>query len=776
MNIKDITELNALLDDLRDQDLVAVDSETNGLSVHEGQRPISLSFYFPNNGHSYNLAWNHGVGEFFIPATHRDTSKFHKWTWQGNGKKQVYKAYWYDKFRKANPDIFGNVPSGWVDLVKVIWNQAVERGIKVIYFNATFDIHMMEAIGFCQPKATEDVLIAVHLVFEDWTNPSIEVDGKKLKGNNRLKWQSDFWGIEGALDGETELAAKAEAMSLKLAEFIAANWDDPMNKSFHPLKRAARVDEIAKRVKFDPKSEMWCLPSDDVAFYAENDTRITWELRQVLMSQIEAYKQVELYRDLSDAQNEFIIRMERNGILLDRQRAEEQMDELLPLMDAANSWFIKSITDRWGFMTDEQKLAFTDSKGKFAFTVGSPQKLKVALEILTGEEWKSTDKDAVQKFEDEHDETFDAVEQMKNYKHAHRASQVYLANWIAAQDEQGFIHGGFDINGTVTGRLSSSSGTLGDTGNFQNIPSRGFDIKATLVTPKGWKLCQMDYGQLELRLASWIAGCGTMIRLFESGEDMHAYTRDQIGIGEILHGGLSLMDAAQAAYEAGKLKNQPTDETSAKKELQAYYRQVAKTANFGLLYGGTWRMLNRLLKVGEAAARDLHYAWNSLYPEFEEANAEWTSQALKLRSRPDGTGRVLYVAQPISNRTRKFGLYPISETVFDDEGRRWVIQTRREEAKDAFNFAVQGLGGYLMVMSSLKMTREFDNSIFRPFASIHDSIVFYVHEDRLDILPRLHQIMVDWDGIRPALTADVEISTDGTWQHLEGIDLCSLST
>lgn len=761
MNIKTREQFDALLHDLRNADIFSVDSEANGLSVFEGNRPISLSFYFPEWNSSYNFAWAHGVGTIHIPAENRNTAKFHDWSWQGAGKKQVYKSYWYDLYRKVHADEFGNLPHEWFLELRTAWNEVVAGWTTVVYFNAPFDIHMMESVGFNQPAETEDVRIAVALVFEDWLHPSI-------RGENRLKWQADYWKIEGALDGETELQRNAEELSNRVAALVSERWDDPMNASFHKLKRPARIDEIAKRLDFNPKSEMWCLPADDVAMYAENDTRITWLLRKKLYAMLKQWHQVKLYHDLSDAQAEFLIRMERGGLLLDRDEAERQIDELVPVMEAANQWFCDAIVEHGATLSDAEKEVFTDARGRFSFTIGSPKKLKAALTLLTGETWESTDKETVTAFEEAHDETFEAVERLQDYRHAHRASTVYLKKWIESQDEYGYIHGGFNINGTVTGRLSSSSGTLGDVGNMQNVPSRGFDIKKCLIAPEGWGLFQFDYGQLELRLASWIAGCTTMTQMFESGEDMHAYTRDSINVGAILHPGMSLMQAAETASAAGKLKKQPTDEASAKKELASYYRQVAKTLNFGLLYSGSWRMVSRLLRLGEAEATELHRAWHALYPEFSEANEKWTSDGLRRRPRPDGTGSVLYVAQPISGRTRKYGLYPVSETLRDKDGRPFTMKTRERAAKDAFNFAVQGLGGYMMVMSSLKMCREFDQSFFHPVASIHDSIVAYIRSDCYDIVPQIRDIMTDWD-VRPRLTADAEYSPTGSWQDLKAI-------
>jgi DNA polymerase I-like protein with 3'-5' exonuclease and polymerase domains len=779
VNIKNREQFKDLLLDLAHQPVVVVDTETNGLSVFEGQRPISMSFYFPDADRSYNFAWAHGCGEFYIPAEAKKAENFHDLTWQGSGKKQVYKAYWFRQYQMnligdGHQDItlngevqdpWGNCPMPWLDELRQVWNQHVARKALVVYFNAPFDTHMMETIGFHQPRLTEDVRCAVSLVFEDWNSPSIG-------GNNTLKWQAAKWNIPGALDGETELRRQAEALSREVAQYVLDNWDDDMNRSYHKLKRAPYLDHVARRLDFDSKREMWCLTSDAVAPYAENDVVITWKLREVLRPQLENYNQWELYKHLSQAQNEFAVRMERNGIMIDTGRAAELIEELEPVKVEVNNWFTRELVWRWDKLTPDVQERLTDSKGNLAFTVASPKKLQTVLGIW-GIDVEDTSKEALEGWLDANPEKLEqveVVERVLHYRHAHRAATTYLGNWIASVDPNGFIHGSFNVNGTVTGRWSSSSGTLGDTGNFQNIPSRGFNVKECLVTPAGWKMIQIDYGQIELRLAAWIARCDTMIDLFNTGADMHAYTRDQANVRGVLFGDRDVWHTIEVMRAWNKIKDEPKTEEEAEKEILKYCRSVAKVLNFGLLYGGTWRMVSRLLKLEEEPSRALHAAWNKLYPEFAEANAYWKELGLSRRERPSGGGYIQYVQQPLSNRTRKFGLYPVQWDYTDKKtGERKSFNPRDKAAKDAFNFVVQGLASYIMWRSALDVCRMYGNDIFRPWAVIHDSLNFYVREDSLHILPAIIDRMTDWPT-NPKLTAEAEVAADGSWQHLKAID------
>ncbi len=523
---------------------------------------------------------------------------------------------------------------------------------------------------------------------------------------------------------------------------------------------------------------MWMLPSDMVAPYAEKDTRITYLLRAKLLGILTNWNQTDLYHDWCVMQSKFLIRAERNGVLFDKDVAEQQVAELQPVMVEGNAWFMEQLGDKWDGMPVDVRERLSDAKGKLAFTCGSAPKLKVALTLLTGYEWQKADKEAIRVFEEQVGE-HPALETLKKYRHAQRAVSTYLKNWIKSVDENGYLHSNFNAAGPKTGRLSSASGTMGKSGNGQNIPTRGFKLKLCFKTPKGWKLFQVDYAQLELRIASWVAGCQTMINMFASGEDMHAYTRDNAHVYEILFSQYEdITAAAKFAFAAGKLKIKEwvDDEDVLWYELQAYCRSVAKVLNFGLLYGGTWRMVNRLLHVGEEAARKLHAEWNALYPEFEQANRYWMALAMEHRVKPNGVGKSthLYVQQPISGRTRKFHLYPVHETItyFDKDSqtlRSFEQDTLQGQAKDAFNFIVQGLGGYINAVSWAKVSIRYDNDIFKPWSSIHDSGGFYLREDRFDILPDILYTLGDWP-ITPHLDAELEVSADGTWQGMKAVE------
>ena len=104
--------------------------------------------------------------------------------------------------------------------------------------------------------------------------------------------------------------------------------------------------------------------------------------------------------------------------------------------------------------------------------------------------------------------------------------------------DDGFVRASYMQLGADTGRMSSIKP------NNQQIP-RDSEFRQCVQAPHGWKIVDADFSQMELRLAAALAKDKNMTAAFQRGEDLHDYTANQMGCD----------------------------------------RQIAKSANFGLLYG-----------------------------------------------------------------------------------------------------------------------------------------------------------------------------------------------
>jgi DNA polymerase-1 len=146
-------------------------------------------------------------------------------------------------------------------------------------------------------------------------------------------------------------------------------------------------------------------------------------------------------------------------------------------------------------------------------------------------------------------------------------------------DREGRLHTNFVQTGTATGRLSSREP------NLQNIPIRaeeGRRIREAFVAKPGYILVSADYSQIELVVLAHLSHDENLIRAFQEDRDVHARTAALIfGIDE--------------------------------SEVKSEQRRIAKTINFGVMYGmSSFRLANEL-GISRSNASDFIAAYFSTY-------------------------------------------------------------------------------------------------------------------------------------------------------------------
>lgn len=161
--------------------------------------------------------------------------------------------------------------------------------------------------------------------------------------------------------------------------------------------------------------------------------------------------------------------------------------------------------------------------------------------------------------------------------------------------------GGGEAKGTVTGRLSSANP------NLQNI-KRGKTIKSMFVpSDKSRLFLQCDLSQAELRIAASYANAVGMLDIYWNDGDIHFKT--------------GLMAAPPRMVEAYNAELDPDK----KKKAMKLIRQAAKGINFGLLYGGSPGVLQRISKINygvELLEDEAVHACNKFFEAYPELT-EW---------------------------------------------------------------------------------------------------------------------------------------------------------
>jgi len=178
---------------------------------------------------------------------------------------------------------------------------------------------------------------------------------------------------------------------------------------------------------------------------------------------------------------------------------------------------------------------------------GSPDQLKAALS-RAGIELANTNEESLKAADDGR-----IIPAILALRGAEKSAQQ-AESLLDCIEGDGRIHGRFEPTGTDTGRFSSKSP------NLQNV-GRG-ELRECFLAPAGSRLIVADYSQIELRAAAAIAGEAKMIEAYRRGDDLHKLT---------------------AATVLGKPIEDVTKED----------RQIAKSSNFGLLYGQSAKGLVR---------------------------------------------------------------------------------------------------------------------------------------------------------------------------------------
>lgn len=268
--------------------------------------------------------------------------------------------------------------------------------------------------------------------------------------------------------------------------------------------------------------------------------------------------------------------------------------------------------------------------------------------------------------------------------------------------------------------------------NLQQVPNvktpEGRLVKQMFTAKPGHKIVEIDYSQLELRIAAMLSRDVLMREIFESGVDYHLRTAQLI---------------SRKAWGIDP------------EQVTSVHRSYAKTTSFGVLYGMTARTLSQNLNCSVQEAQNI---MNALFGSFSKL-AEWCDERKK-ETRKTGVAHTYwdgYIA-------RKRDLWAVANPDDFDTGARITA------LNSAVNMPVQGTGAEYTLASVIKMVQWLNESNFpaKLVITVHDSLVFEVREDKVDeLINKCLDIMLGWppaNGFYVPLKADAEVGD--TWGDL----------
>jgi len=376
--------------------------------------------------------------------------------------------------------------------------------------------------------------------------------------------------------------------------------------------------------------------------------------------------------------------MEREGIRLDQDELQRQGPELEAEILGIQKWFGRQLQQLYVNLNSNDQMGqlFFDQLGYQALAVtetGARQLNKTALKVWAGQGCKFANN-------------------LLKYRDLDKKFSTYTVNLLRQVHGDGRIHCTFNQTGARTGRLSSSDP------NLQNQPSY---IRSAYIASPGYKLMARDYEQLEMRILAHMSGDPTLCNAIMTGLDVHSSTAATM-FGTSYE---AIQEARAKDDRIGEAKKnkQETDEVISPREKELIgYRKIAKTINFGLMYGQGANKLAMTIGVDVEKARELIDKYFKTFP----AVTKYFENAIK-------NARDAGYCETILKRRR--GVPGLNSTIRSEQS---------EAERKVKNTPIQGTASEIVKMAMIKIYEDplITASGTRMLIQVHDEIVFEMPE------------------------------------------------
>jgi len=459
---------------------------------------------------------------------------------------------------------------------------------------------------------------------------------------------------------------------------------DNLAKKFFDYKMVKFKDVVKKGEDFSS------VDIDDATIYASEDAWMTLKLYKLFIQKLED----ELKKEAKEVEYPFIntlLSMENTGIKIDREFLQK-------LLEKADKTIQELTKDIYQLAGSEFNINSTKQLGEILF---EKLGLKKGKKTKTG---YSTDEKVLNSLKGEHP----IIEKILEYRESYKLRSTYIEPLLklSSYDKNSRIYTSFLQTGTATGRLSSKNP------NLQNIPVRsalGREIREAFVAKEGYKLVSLDYSQIELRLLAHFSEDPSLVKAFKEDKDIH-------------------LETAVKIFGKSKAKEK---------------RDVAKSINFGLLYGMGSRKLADTLGITPKEAKSYIESYFASFPtvkEYLESIVEF--------SKKNGYVKTLL-------KRKRY---------FDYDSANAFLKASYE--REAVNTVFQGSAADLMKLSMNKLHKELKNSSNTMLLQIHDELIFEVKEDMVEEFSKSTKALME--GIYTLnIPLKCSVSIGKTWGELK---------
>ncbi len=429
-----------------------------------------------------------------------------------------------------------------------------------------------------------------------------------------------------------------------------------------------------------------------VASYACADADITGQLAELLGDGLRQHALWQLFSEVEMLLVPVLLQMERNGIKLDTD-------------------LLREMSQRLGEQIIKLEAEIFSHAGH-QFNINSPQQLGQVLfeelKLPPGRKGKgkySTDASVLEGLSKD----YPIARLIMEHRQLSKLKSTYInALPGLVHPKTNRLHTSFNQTRTATGRLSSSEP------NLQNIPIRGEmgrQVRQAFVAPPGSRLLDGDYSQIDLRVLAHMSGDSGLVSAFQHDEDIHTATAAQL-LG---------VDSQQVTPDM---------------------RRLAKTVNFGVIYGMSEYGLEQATELSREEAARFIAAYFEKYPGVKRYLESTKEQARKTGYVQTMLGRRRFIPE-INSSNRSI---------------------REGAERMAINMPVQGTSADIIKIAMVHLHRDMANRKLKSkmLLQVHDELVFEVPEDELEIMRQLvPELMAS--AVKLDVPLKVDASTGRNW-------------
>ncbi len=441
--------------------------------------------------------------------------------------------------------------------------------------------------------------------------------------------------------------------------------------------------------------------------YACGDVEATYLLVNQLGPELEERGQMELFKTIELPLIDVLLDMEQTGIAVDVEFLEQLSSQL-------SSQIGELETEIYHHAGEEFNINSTKQLGKILFE---------DLNLPTGRRTKtgfSVSQDVLEGLRDAHP----MVGAILEYRQLLKLKSTYV-DALPAQvnPKTGRVHTSYNQTIAATGRLSSTDP------NLQNIPVRtgiGRSVRRAFIADnrpgrRPWDedavFLSADYSQIELRLMAHLSEDETLLKAFRDGQDIHSATAADVFGVDI-------------------------------KDVTSDMRRVAKTVNFGIMYGMQAFGLSRDTGMSRSEAQQFIDRYMARLPGVREFLDRTKQEAASQGYVQSMFGRRRYLPEITSSN----------------------FNVRLAAERMAINMPLQGSAADIMKIAMIQVHKALkeQNLRGRILLQVHDELLFELPRSEVEAISTLAKQIME-NVIELEVPLAVEQSVGPNWDELEPV-------